>query len=50
VQNIKNLSYLQKLLSGQTYPVSQPFPELTKHIRLSSWIPEASFRHVWPPT
>jgi hypothetical protein len=26
----------------QTYPTSQPFPELTNHMRLPSRIPEAS--------
>jgi hypothetical protein len=30
-------------------PVSQPFPELTKHIRLLDRIPEAFPGHVRPP-
>jgi hypothetical protein len=33
---------------GQTCPASQPFPYLTKHIRLLGWIPEAFPGHVWP--
>jgi hypothetical protein len=36
VQNIKNLSYHQKLMSGQTYPTP-------------SRIPETLAGHVWPP-
>jgi hypothetical protein len=34
---------------GQTSPASQPFPELTKHIRLSGRIPEAFPGHVQLP-
>jgi hypothetical protein len=33
---------------GQTYPASQPFPELTNHIRLLSRIPKAFLGHVRP--
>jgi hypothetical protein len=33
---------------GQTCPASQPFPELTRHIRLLGQIPEVFSEHVWP--
>jgi hypothetical protein len=35
-------------LPDQTCPASQPYPELTNHIRLLGRIPEAFSRHVRP--
>jgi hypothetical protein len=48
VQNIKNLSYHQKLLSSQTCLASQPYPRLTKHIRILGQILKVKDRRRRP--
>jgi hypothetical protein len=53
LSHIRTLSQIPKALAGyvwppgETYPTSQPFPELTKYIQLPGRISEAFPGHVW---